>query len=158
MATYGSANGVQAIVPAAGEFAADSTPTVDQVTIWLAEGHSEINRYLSAAGYVTPASAGAQVYPSLTALNDLYAAAYVLRARGLDITQGREENRSGIMLKDFFKRLEALVAQDLTALGLSLRPPENLKRRRVRSLQLRRVDGYSGRYGSMTTGYGNPSD
>lgn len=158
MATYGSIQGVQAIVPAAGEYGADTTPTTDQVTTWLAEGHSEINRYLSAAGYSTPASTGAQVYPSLTALNDLYAAAYVLRARGLDTVQGSEENRSGMMLKDFFKRLEALVGQDLTALGLSLRPPPSLKRRRVRSLQLRRVDGYSGQYGGATTAYARPSE
>lgn len=146
MATYGSAAGVLAIVPAVGSFTASTTPTSTQVTTWLAEGHSEINRYLSSSGYVVPASASAEVYPTLTALNDLYAAAYVLRARGMDIIQGEEENRSEMMLRDFYKRLEMLAKQDLTALGLSLRPAPAQRRRRIRTLQLRRVDGYSAAY------------
>lgn len=146
MATYGSAAGVQAIVPAAGTFSATTTPASTQVTTWLAEGHSEINRYLSAAGYVVPADSGGDIYPTLTALNDLYAAAYVLRARGMDIIQGEEENRSEMMLKDFYKRLDMLAKQDLSALGLTLRAAPAQRRRRIRTLQLRRVDGFSEKY------------
>lgn len=146
MATYGDADGVRAIVPAAApaDFDYSTTPTSDQVTRWLAQGYSEINRYLSSAGYAVPALAAGAVYDSLTALNDLYAAAYVLRAVGLNVVTGSDEDSSDTMLKEFYSRLKELAAMDLTLLGLSLRPSTTaLKRRRFRTQQLRRVDGYS---------------
>lgn len=158
MATYGSAAGVQAIIPAVGTVSTTTTPTTAQQTVWLAEGYSEINRYLAAAGYGVPATADAAIYATLTALNDLYAAAYTLRARGMDVIQGREENRSETMLKDFFSRLKTLAGQDLTALGLSFRTGATLRRRRVRTMQIRRVDGYSGAYEGAVEEYGNPSE
>lgn len=147
MATYGDAGGVRAIVPAAAplDFDYDTTPTSDQATAWLAQGYSEINRYLSSGGYAVPAASGAEVYDSLTALNNLYAAAYVLRAKGLNVVDGGDEDYSATMLKEFYTRLKELAAMDLTLLGLTLRPTTTaLKRRRFRTTQLRRVDGYSG--------------
>ena len=146
MATYGTADGIRAIVPAAAPvyFDYSTAPTSDQVTAWLAQGYSEINRYLSNAGYAVPADATADVYDSLTALNDLYGAAYVLRAKGLNVVDGGDEDYSENMLKEFYTRLRELAAQDLTLLGLTLRPTTTaLKRRRFRTTQLRRVDGYS---------------
>lgn len=145
MATYGSADGVKAIVPAAAPsgFSTSTTPTLAQVTTWLEEGYSIINQYLSSANYVVPVSASADAYPSLTALNNLYAAAYVIAARGLDVVQGQTENRSKMFFDQFYARLEELVKQDLTDLGVTLRPAPATRRRRIRSLQLRRVDGYS---------------
>ncbi len=146
MATYGTDNGIRAIVPAAApvDFDYSTTPTNDQVDRWLAQGYSEINRYLSNAGYAVPADAAANVYDSLTALNELYAAAYVLRAKGLNVVDGGDEDYSENMLKEFYMRLKELAAQDLTLLGLILRTSTTaLKRRRFRTQQLRRVDGYS---------------
>ena len=48
-------------------------------------------------------------------------------------------------------RLKLLTSQDLTALGLILRTtPTTATRRGVRSMQLRRVDGYSAAYSGLT--------
>lgn len=153
MATYGSADGVLAIVPALGSITNETTPTSDQVTAWLAEGHSEINRFLSAAGYVVPVSASADLYSSLTAMNNLYAAAYALRARGMDLTQGENELRSDQYLKDFYSRLKGLGNMDLTAMGLTQRAAPAKRRQRLRSVQLRRRDGYSALNGSTEAAY-----
>ena len=159
MASYGSQEGVLAIVPAVGQIDESTTPNSGQVGEWLDEGYSIINQALSNAGYATPASKTAAVYPSLRALNNLYGAAYALRARGLDVMEGREESRSETYLADFRRRLGELTGQDLTALGLTLRVTTTAPaRRRVRSLQLRRVDGYSGLYGGQASRYENPSE
>jgi hypothetical protein len=148
---YGSIDGIMALAPAVGTIDNDSTPNTGQVEEWLAEGAALIHGALAGAGYAVPAARTAGVYPSLRALNNLYAAAYTLRARGLDVVQGREETRSEIYLKDFFDRLKILASQDLTALGLILRTTPSLATRRgVRSMQLRRVDGYSAAYSGLT--------
>ena len=148
---YGSIDGIMAIAPAVGTIDNDSTPNTAQVEEWLTEGATLINSALSAAGYTVPALRTAAVYPSLRALNNLYAAAYTLRSRGLDVVQGREESRSEIYLKDFHSRLKLLASSHLTAMGLTLRTtPTVAKRRGVRSMQLRRVDGYSAEYSGQT--------
>lgn len=149
--SYGSIDGIMALAPAVGTIDNDSTPSTAQVEEWLAEGAALIHGALAGAGYAIPANRTAAVYPSLRALNNLYAAAYTLRARGLDVVQGQEESRSEIYLKDFFGRLKLMVTQDLTALGLILRTtPTTATRRGVRSMQLRRVDGYSAEYSGQT--------
>lgn len=148
---YGSIDGIMALAPAVGTIDNDSTPNTGQVEEWLSEGAALIHGALAGAGYAVPATRTAAVYPSLRALENLYAAAYTLRARGLDVVQGREESRSEIYLKDFFDRLKLLTSQDLTALGLILRTtPTVATRRGVRSMQLRRVDGYSAAYSGLT--------
>lgn len=159
MASYGSPEGVIAIVPAVGTIDEQSTPSSWQVEDWLTEGYSEINRALAGAGYTVPVSRSALLWPSLRALNDLYGAAYALRARGLDVVEGREESRSEEYLADFRRRLADLVGQDLTALGLSVRTSTTTpKRRRVRSLQMRRVDGFSGLYSGSVPAYEHVSE
>ena len=158
MATYGSESGVEAIVPALGEIDTTTTPNTAQLAVWLAEGYSVINQHIAAAGYVIPVLASAALYPSLTALNDLYGAAYALRARGIEPATGQKEAISETYLKDFYDRLEELVKQDLTALDVPLRPVASLKRRRIRSMQLRRTDGYSGVFEGATTAYDYPSE
>lgn len=159
--SYGSTVGVAAIVPAAataGGFSATTTPTSTQVTTWLGEGYSIIHQYVSAAGYTVPVGASADAYPSLTALENLYAAAYTLRARGMDVVSGSNENKSETMLEDFFTRLKVLVSQDLTALGVTVRTSPRVQRRRVRSGQWRKVDGYSGTYSGTIPAYDSVSE
>lgn len=149
--SYGSIDGIMALSPAVGVIDNDSTPNTAQVEDWLTEGATLINAALSAAGYTVPAARTAAVYPSLRALNVLYATAYTLRARGLDVMQGREESRSETYLTDFHSRLKLLASSDLTAMGLTLRTsPSVAMRRGVRSMQLRRVDGYSAAYSGLT--------
>ena len=94
-----------------------------------------------------PVSASADAYATLTALEDLYGAAYALRARAMETHHDEEERLSEVYLKDFSKRLMELVKGDLTGMGLTLRTTTKQRLRRLRSLQVRRVDGYSAIYG-----------
>ena len=143
MASYGSISGINALAPALGDINEASTPNTTQAEDWLSEGYTYINNALSGAGYVVPVARTVTCFPALRALNNLYATAYALRARGMDATDGRGESRSESYLKDFFNRLKALAEQDLTAQGLTLRSAGQIQRRGIRSMQLRRVDGYS---------------
>ena len=143
--SYGSLSGVSALVPVAGTLGATSTPTSAQVTEWLAQGSARIDRALSSAGYSIPVASTATVHAELTALANLYAAAHVLIARGLDSANGESENRSDAYIERFTSELTALASSDLSALGVSAAPTTgvNAGRRRIRTLQLRRVDGYA---------------
>ena len=143
--SYGSLSGVSALVPVAAPLSATSTPTSAQVTEWLAQGSARIDRALSSAGYSIPVASTATVHAELTALANLYAAAHVLIARGLDSANGEAENRSDAYIERFTSELSALASSDLSALGVSAATTTgvNAGRRRIRTLQLRRVDGYA---------------
>jgi len=145
---YGTVAGVQAITPTLGTFGSATVPTSSQVTAWLGEGAATINRTLATAGYSVPVASGAAVYAELTALNNLYAGAYALRARGIDTGTGEEESRDVVWMREFTQRLASLAASDLTALGVSVQAGR--PRRRIRTLQARRIDGYSGRHEADT--------
>jgi len=142
---YGSLDGIRAIAPAVGDITEDSTPTAAQVDSWLVEASSMIDGALSGAGYLVPVVRTAAAYPTIRALANLYATAYTLRARGLDMVQGQQESRSETYLKEFRTSLASLAKTDLTSQGVPLRdsPGAMPVRRGVRSMQLRRVDGYS---------------
>lgn len=144
---YGTTAGVSALVPAVGVLGASSLPTAAQVTTWLAQGAAAIDRVLGGAGYVAPVSPSAAVYPELTALNELYAAAYVVMARGLDSATGENESRSGEWLDRFYKRLGELAAADLSALGVSTAGASAAAvaayDNRLRTRPLRRLDGWA---------------
>jgi len=143
--SYGSLSGVSALVPVAAPLSATSTPTSAQVTEWLAQGSARIDRALSSAGYSIPVASTATVHAELTALANLYAAAHVLIARGLDSANGEAENRSDAYIERFTSELSALASSDLSALGVSAATTTgvNAGRRRIRTLQLRRIDGYA---------------
>ena len=143
--SYGSLSGVSALVPVAAPLSATSTPTSAQVTEWLVQGSARIDRALSSAGYSIPVASTATVHAELTALANLYAAAHVLIARGLDSANGEAENRSDAYIERFTSELSALASSDLSALGASAASTTgvNAGRRRIRTLQLRRIDGYA---------------
>jgi hypothetical protein len=152
---YGTTSGAITLVPAAHVSGASQPSDVD-VERWLAEASSWIDIALSTAGYLVPADALAVITPKLDSLANLYAGAYVLRARGLDTLVGETEQRSDIWLREFRDALQALVdGGDLTGVGLVLRPATAATlTRRVRSIPMRRVDGYSGNAGYGVTEYG----
>lgn len=159
MASYGSISGITALAPALGTIDENGTPTTTQAENWLNEGYTYINNALSTAGYAVPVVRSVACFPALRALNNLYATAYALRARGMDAADGKGESKSDIYLKDFFSRLKALAEQDLTAQGLTLRTsPARPVRRGLRSVQMRRVDGYSAEREGMTTLTNGPSE
>lgn len=143
--SYGSVSGVSALVPVAGTLGSSSTPTSAQVTEWLTQASARIDRALASAGYSIPVTSTATAYAELTALANLYGAAFVLMARGLDSATGEAENRSDALMRQFSDGLTSIASSDLSALGVSASATTgvNAGRRRVRTLQLRRVDGYA---------------
>ena len=143
--SYGSVSGVSALVPAAAPLGTSSTPTSAQTQEWLAQGSARIDRALSSAGYSVPVDSDATVYAELEGLANLYGAAHVLTARGLDSANGEAENRADVWLQRFNDTLKELAASDLSALGVSAATTTgvNAGRRRVRTLQLRRIDGFA---------------
>jgi len=143
--SYGSVSGVSALVPVAGTLGSSSTPTSAQVTEWLTQASARIDRALASAGYSIPVASTATAYAELTALANLYGAAFVLMARGLDSATGEAENRSDALMRQFSDGLTSIAGSDLSALGVSASATTgvNAGRRRVRTLQLRRVDGYT---------------
>lgn len=143
MAAYGTTAGVSALLPAIGTLSGSSTPTSAQVTAWLDEGAAVINRTLAGAGYTVPVLSTATVYAELTALNNLYAAAHAMMARGLDTVQGTDENRSGAWLERFATQLDAIARTPLPDVPIG--NPTTVGRR-ARFTQLRRTDGYSASY------------
>ncbi len=141
MATYGSTAGAGAMVPT---WNGTSNPTSAQVTAWLTDGCAQINRALASAGYTTPVDATAAAYAELTGLENLYAAAYILRSQAIDVASGDTEARSEVWLKDFYARLKSLAASNLSLLGVSPLPSTTARRRRrIGTVQMRKVDGYS---------------
>ena len=158
MASYGTTTGVSARVPAIG-LGASTVPSTTQVTSWLEQAYSIINRKLAGAGYSMPVSSDADVYEELTDLNELYAAAWALRARGMDSITGTPENRADEWMAEFWRRLDELAGSDLTLAGVSQVAAGTTRRRLIRSTQVRRIDGYSGLYeGDYTDDYDNPSE
>lgn len=153
---YGSEVGVEALVPAAGLIDGSSTPTSTQLTAWMEEGAARIDRVLASAGYSVPVLSAADVYEELRALNNLYAGAYVLRARGLDTTQGTEQNKASMWLAEFRNTLTELASSNLAAGGATLATPTT-GRRRIRSVQTRRIDGYSGQSETAESAYDYPN-
>ena len=156
---YGTTAGATALVPTL-TISTNSKPTTAQVTAWLAEADAIIDRTVAGAGYAIPIASGTTLYTELAGLSNLYAAAYVLRAVGVDTATGVEEDRSEIWLRSFHDRLQSLSASDLTALGAAANGTGTAvqRRRRIRTLQLRRVDGYSATYEASETGYEYTSD
>lgn len=142
MATYGSAAGANALVPTWG---GSTNPTAGQVTAWSAEAYAKINRALANAGYTAPITdTTIALYPELTGLENLYAAAYILRSLAIDTASGEGEERSEVWLADFYSQLKDLVNSNLALLGASpLSSSTTSRRRRIRTLQMRKVDGYS---------------
>jgi hypothetical protein len=158
---YGTPEGVAALIPGAHTSNPSTLlPADTEVQAWIAEGASQVNVALATAGYVVPVENNeALVWPTLAALVNLYAAAYVMRARGLDTLLGETETRSEVWLRDFWNRLNGLVgAGSLVGVGVALIPAASVTAggTRVRTLQMRRIDGYSAAsgYGPGDTEYG----
>lgn len=146
MATYGSVAGVEGLVPEVGTLSSSTTPTTAEVTTWLGQGYAMINRAITNAGYTAPIASSAALYDELVGLENLYAAAYTLRARGIDAPSGETESRSETWLKDFYARLKDIARSNLSVMGATLLPSTTQhRRRRIRTLQMRKVDGFTRR-------------
>lgn len=155
--SYGTEFGVTARVPGLG-VTGISTPDNTQITDWLTQGATLIDRVLAAAGYAVPVGESATLYPELTALNEQYAAAQALRARGIDSLTGDGEARSDVWLREVKDTLRELAASDLTGLGVTQARVEGVRRQRMRTVQMRRIDGYSAANETTTNPYDYPSE
>lgn len=152
MPTYGSVDGVTALVPTLGELSEISTPTATGIEAWLAEAYAKINRAIGNAGYSTPIGSSVALYPELTGLENLYAAAYALRSTGIDVASGETESRSEVWLRDFYSQLGGLAASNLALAGATPLPATTTGyRRRIRTIQTRKVDGFA--RGNVTESY-----
>ena len=113
---YGSVDGVRALVPAN-----QVIPSSDAIEQWLAEGAAIIDRYLRSYGYGAPVELPVLIYGELVGLNNLYAAAYVKRAVNIEVAGGFGQlPTSELWLRDFYMRLEALCASDLSTTGITI--------------------------------------
>jgi hypothetical protein len=146
---YGSTDGVAYLLPAMGRITASSRPiNTTAVSAWLDEGASVINRTLAGAGYTVPVLSSTAVYDELSGLNNLYAMAQAVRARGLDTVTGDNEDRSSALLTEFYNRLTQLAGSTLADVPTSTGGAAT--GRRIRVTQIKRVDGYSAPYDDDT--------
>lgn len=153
MATYGSVTGVEHINSHyVGGYTTTGMPATSAVVAWLAQGYAALNVYLGKAGYATPVSTSAACYAVLTRLNDLYAAACAEQATNISTAGPGEETRSEKLWQRFKVELADFLDGDLTLVGLS-RGTTAPVRARVRSLELRRRDGYAKRFDPDNTEY-----
>jgi len=121
---YASASNVAAlcqnILGGASNFSASSSPTTTSVCAWLDEGGGVVDLHLAAQGYDTPAPSSATLYPYLTNLNVLYAAAFVELSR-INVTLGMgERTRGQVFMQMFWDGLERLSDKQLTGGGATI--------------------------------------
>jgi len=151
---YGSTAGVSALLPVIGTLGASSTPTSTQVSTWLTEASAIIDRHVTGAGFAVPVASSATIYSELGALANLYAAAQAVMARSVDNLSGESEDRATMWLERFYAQLKEIAGADLSMLGATVLPAPATAgsgRRRIRTLQMRRVDGYSAAVGDWGT-------
>ena len=151
---YGSTAGVSALLPVIGALGATSTPTSVQVSTWLTEASAIIDRHVTGAGFAVPVASSATIYSELGALANLYAAAQAVMARSVDNLSGESEDRATMWLERFYAQLKEIAGADLSMLGATVLPAPATAgsgRRRIRTLQMRRVDGYSAAVGDWDT-------
>lgn len=139
---YGTEAGVEAInAHFIGGYTTSTTPSAAQVAGFLADGYAALNLRLAYAGYSVPVLSSASVYGVLTRLNNLYAAACAEEAQNISASL-EPEARSAMLWARYQNELDALLSGDLTLVGAA-RNTAAPARRRIRSLPLRRYDGYA---------------
>lgn len=153
----GTVAGVSALVPGVGVIGPTSLPSNAQVESWLTEATVLVQGALAGAGYVIDVDEDAIIYPALSAMTQLYAAATLKAAQGIDTNSGADENSSEKMFARFYKWLSLLKGGNLEMLGVSVSTTPT-RSRRIRTTQVRRVDGYSATYEGSATQYSYPSE
>jgi hypothetical protein len=136
--------------------ASTDVPDVNAVKAWLTQGYAIINRALASKGYTIPATTSMDVWPELQGLNNLYALHLWHQARGMDTGTGEGDTQAERVLRMFHAGLSDLLASDLTTVGMSLSSTK--KRRRLRTVQMRKVDGYSGTFEGSYDSYDYASE
>ena len=153
MATYGSRAGVEAVNShLIGGYTSSTVPTVSAVGSWLEQGYAALNVALAKAGCAVPISTGAACYDLLVRLNNLYAAACAEQSVNISTAGPGEETRSEKLWRQYKDELGALLTGDLSLAGLTPATTAS-PRRRVRSLELRRRDGYAKRFDATNSEY-----
>jgi hypothetical protein len=98
----------------------------------------------------------AACYPTAIRLNNLWAAAVAEQSTNIGLN-GDAETRSEKLWAQYKAELADLLAGDLSLVGLTTNANANV-RRSVRSMELRRRDGYAQRFDSSNTEYASGSD
>ena len=143
---YGTTAGVQALLPVLGTLGTSTTPTIGEVMGWQNEASAIIDRHVTGAGFAVPVAAATVLHYELSSLANLYVAAQCAMARSIDSLTGSGEERAETWLSRFYAQLKEIAQSDLSLLGGTVIPTPTTPgsgRRRIRTLQIRRVDGYS---------------
>lgn len=100
-------------------FNQSNPPTNPEVQLWINEGAAIIDAELTSAGYSVPVATSAAGYEVFRNLNYYYAAAMCEQSRL--VSRGSPEKKTrGEELEDWFwKRLDKVMARDLTSMGVS---------------------------------------
>lgn len=155
MATYGSVTGVKGINAYNTDgYTTSTVPTQAQVEVFLDDGYAALNARLALAGYSTPVNSTVACYAVLTRLNNLYAAACAEDAITVSFVAPGESGRGQRLWQRYDAELAALLAEDLTLLGLTKTSTAPV-RRYIRSAELRRRDGYARYFDEDNTEYGS---
>ncbi len=117
--SYGSVEGVEALFPVIGDLDETTIPKSSDVTTWLAQGYSIINRAILDKGYSTPVLNTSPIYDELVYLNHLFCHFLGLRARGLDTITGEEQDKATILEEAFNEQLKSLCNSNLANMGLT---------------------------------------
>lgn len=120
---YASASDVGALchnlLDSESSFSATTAPTLTDIESWLSSGCSIIEAQLGSWGYTTPVANTAGIFPWLTELNALWAAARAELSR-TNITIGPgERTRGQVFEKMFWDGMRQLKEMDLTAGGVN---------------------------------------
>jgi hypothetical protein len=152
MATYGSEAGIEGInAHFVGGYTASTIPTSTQVATFLSDGYAALNMILAQAGYTTPAVSGT-AFDVLARLNNLFAAACAEEAVNLSTAGLDQESRSQRLWERYRIELAAFLAGDLTLAGLAHAATAPV-RKSIRSVGLRKRDGYADRFDPDNTEY-----
>ena len=148
---YGSVTGVARVNShLTGGYSGTSLPTASAVAEWLEQGTAAINVALAKAGYTTPVSDSAAVYPYIVRLCNLWAAAVAEQSTNQAL--GETETRSEKLWQQYKDELAELLDGDLTLVGLtqSTATPVNAG---MRSREMRRRDGWAKRFDPHNSEY-----
>jgi len=102
------------LLGSASAFSASTLPTLDEINTLLSSGCGIIEANLSARGYAVPAASSTGFYDVLSDLNAIYAVAQAEMARTNVVLGMGERTRGQVFEKEFWSRLETLLATDLS--------------------------------------------
>lgn len=124
MASYCAASDVAILTPmltgGASNFSASTQPTLTQVEELIRDVAADLNAHMRMAGYSGSVVEGTDLYRSLKRLNTIGAAGMAEITRIVDTLSAGERSRGQVLWRMYERQREALLARDLSSLGMGL--------------------------------------